>query len=176
MTRFLILRTFCPTSSKTGLALLNLCINGEVFTLDSISKCIHGHIKADPIQLLEAIDGKLSLKERFLLAQSLEDWWHYQKLMNWLEIEIKTYISKHFPEDFRLLRMIPGISEKSGAVILAKLEPDVNAFKSDAHLASWAGLYPGSYEGAGIKKSLHIRQGNRYIVNWNKIWTNQLGD
>ena len=74
---FLILRTFCPTSSKTGLALLNLCINGEVFTLDSISKCIHGHIKADPIQLLEAIDGKLSLKERFLLDQSLEDWWHY---------------------------------------------------------------------------------------------------
>ena len=63
--------------SKTGLALLNLCINGEVFTLDSISKCIHGHIKADPIQLLEAIDGKLSLKERFLLDQSLEDWWHY---------------------------------------------------------------------------------------------------
>ena len=57
-----------------------------------------------------------------------------------------------------------------------KLEPDVNAFKSDAHLASWAGLYPGSYEGAGIKKSSHIRQGNRYIVNWNKIWTNQLGD
>ena len=57
--------------SKTGLALLNLCTNGEVFTLDSISKCIHCHIKADPIQLLEAIDGKLSLKDRFLLDQSV---------------------------------------------------------------------------------------------------------
>ena len=41
--------------------------------------------------------------------------------------------------------------------------PTITSFPSDAHLASWAGLCPGSYESAGIKKSSHITQGNRYI-------------
>ena len=47
--------------------------------------------------------------------------------------------------------MIPGVSERA-ATILAEIGPDVKAFQSDAHLASWAGLCPGSYESAGIKK------------------------
>jgi len=59
--------------------------------------------------------------------------------------------------------MIPGVSETCAATILAEIGPDVRAFQSDAHLASWAGLCPGSYESAGIKKSSHITQGNRYI-------------
>lgn len=59
--------------------------------------------------------------------------------------------------------MIPGVSETCAATILAEIGPDVKAFQSDAHLASWAGLCPGSYESAGIKKSSHITQGNRYI-------------
>ncbi|WP_125847644.1 transposase [Streptococcus oralis] len=47
--------------------------------------------------------------------------------------------------------------------MLAEIGPTVTAFPSDAHLASWTGLCPGSYESAGIKKSSHITQGNRYI-------------
>ena len=39
--------------------------------------------------------------------------------------------------------MIPGVSETCAATILAELNgPDVKAFQSDAHLASWAGLCP----------------------------------
>ena len=43
------------------------------------------------------------------------------------------------------------MSETCAATILAEIGPDVKAFQSDAHLASWAGLCPGSYESAGIK-------------------------
>lgn len=46
--------------------------------------------------------------------------------------------------------MIPGVSETCEATILAKIGPDVKTFQSDAHLTSWAGLCPGSYESAGI--------------------------
>ena len=62
-----------------------------------------------------------------------------------------------------MLQTIPGVNEKSAATILAEIGPTVTVFPSDAHLASWAGLYPGFYESAGIKKSSHITQGNRYI-------------
>ena len=46
--------------------------------------------------------------------------------------------------------MIPGVSETCAATILAEIGSTDTAFPSDAHLASWAGLCPGSYESAGI--------------------------
>ena len=55
------------------------------------------------------------------------------------------------------------MNENCAATILAEIGPTVTAFPSDAHLASWAGLCPGAYESAGIKKSSHITQGNPYI-------------
>ncbi len=61
------------------------------------------------------------------------------------------------------LQTIPGVNENCAGTILAEIGPTVTAFPSDAHLASWAGLCPESYESAGIKKSSHITQGNRYI-------------
>ena len=55
------------------------------------------------------------------------------------------------------------MNKNCAVTILAEIGPTVTAFSFDAHLASWAGLCPGSYESAGIKKSSHITQGNRYI-------------
>ena len=78
-------------------------------------------------------------------------------------MRFNTTSKRSSPEENRLLQTIPGVSENCAATILAEIGPDVKAFQSDAHLASWAGLCPGSYESAGIKKSSHITQGNRYI-------------
>lgn len=72
-------------------------------------------------------------------------------------------LKRSFPEEYRILQAIPGINENCAATVLAEIGPNVQAFKSDGHLASWAGLCPGSYESAGIKKSSHITQGNRYL-------------
>ncbi len=149
--------------SQTGQALLTLFIDGQVIDLDSVTACIHRRIKATPEQLVEAMDGKLSLEDRFLMDQSLQEYRLYQKLMKQLEKEIQHYIQDHFPEEYNLLLTIPGISHSCAAVVLAEIGPNVDAFQSDGHLASWAGLCPGSYESAGIKKSSHIGQGNRYI-------------
>ena len=78
-------------------------------------------------------------------------------------MRFNTTSKRSFPEENRILQTIPGVNENCAATILAEIGPTVTAFPSDAHLASWAGLCPGSYESAGIKKSSHITQGNRYI-------------
>lgn len=149
--------------SKTGLSLFMLFINGEVIDYDNVTAYIHKHVKASPEELMETMNGKLSLEDRFLLDQNLEEYQLYKKLMNKLTSEIMLISKRSFPEENRLLQTIPGVSETCVATILAEIGPTVTAFPSDAHLASWAGLCPRSYESADIKKSSHITQGNRYI-------------
>lgn len=83
--------------SKTGQALLNLFINGETIDGNTISSCIHKRVKASPEELLDAMNGKLSLEDRFLLNQSLEEYRLYQELMDKLTSEIQAYIEKEFP-------------------------------------------------------------------------------
>ena len=59
--------------SKTGQALLTLFVNGEAIDSESVASCIHRRIKASPEELGEAMNGKLSLEDRFLISQSLEE-------------------------------------------------------------------------------------------------------
>ena len=78
--------------SKTGPSLLTLFINGELIDYDNVTACIHKHVKASPEELMEAMNGKLSLENRFLLDQSLEECQMYQKLVEKLTDEIQHYI------------------------------------------------------------------------------------
>ena len=94
--------------SKTDQALLALFTAGEVLTLETVSACIKRCVKATPEELLEAMDGKLSLEDRFLLDQSMTEYRMYQALMADLDKEIQSYISHHIPQEYRLLVTIPG--------------------------------------------------------------------
>ena len=59
-------------------------------------KC-QNRVKASPEKLVEAMEGKLSLEDRFLLDQSLEEYQMYQELIEKLTDEIQHYIEKEFP-------------------------------------------------------------------------------
>ncbi|WP_075201846.1 IS110 family transposase [Floricoccus tropicus] len=67
--------------SKTGQKLLNLFINGEIINIDNITTCMHGRIKATSKEILEAMNGKLSYEDRFLIEHSLSEYNMYQKLI-----------------------------------------------------------------------------------------------
>ena len=58
---------------------------------------------------------------------------------------------------------IPGVKESCVEVILSEIGPDISAFQTQSHLASWAGLCPGSYESGGVRKKAHIGRGNKYL-------------
>lgn len=83
--------------SKTGQYLLTLFINEEVIDCDNVIPYVHKHVKASPEELAKAMNGKLSLEERFLLDQSLEEYRTYQDLIEKLTCEIQAYIEKEFP-------------------------------------------------------------------------------
>ncbi|MDQ1850800.1 IS110 family transposase, partial [Gemmobacter fulvus] len=132
--------------SKTGQALLELFIDGEAITVESVMTCVHGNVKATPEDLVAAMDGKMTGVDRRLLDDSLDEYRFYTQKINRIEEDIKQYILHHFPVEYELLREIPGVSEHSAAVILGEIGPNVEAFQTAGHLASWAGVCPGSRE------------------------------
>lgn len=148
---------------KTGKALLYLFINGEVLTLKSVSACLHGRVKASSEDILEAMDGKISMTDRRLLDDSLDEYEFYTRKIKKIEQDIEQYILAHFPVEYELLQSIPGVKQHSAAIILAEIGPNIEAFRTVSHLASWAGLSPGSYESAGKKKSSRVTRGNKYL-------------
>jgi transposase len=63
-----------------------------------------------------------------------------------------------------LLVTIPGIGPRVASVVISELGPQVAAyFRTDAHLASWAGLCPGNHESAGKRKHGRPRKGNQHL-------------
>jgi transposase len=62
-----------------------------------------------------------------------------------------------------LLITIPGFSTKTAEVFIAETGGDMSVFPSAGHLASWAGVSPGSNESAGRIKSTKTRPGNPYL-------------
>lgn len=149
--------------TKTGQALLEVFINGEVIQLETVQRCLHGNVKATAEELLKAMNGRISQVDRYLLDLTLDQYRYYQKHLKDIEKRIETYIRDHFSQEYDLLMELPGIKQHSAAVILAEIGPNVEAFKTVGHLASWAGLAPGSHESAGIKKSSRTTRGNKYL-------------
>lgn len=70
-------------------------------------------------------------------------------------------------EPFRAFRelicAIPGISTGVADVVCAETGADMSRFPPAGHLASWAGMCPGSNESAGRVKSTKTRPGNPYL-------------
>ena len=55
--------------------------------------------------------------------------------------------------DAELLATIPGVGKDGAAYILAEVGNNMDQFPNEQHLASWAGMSPGSNESAGKKKA-----------------------
>jgi transposase len=62
-----------------------------------------------------------------------------------------------------LIRTIPGIDVKVAQVVVAEIGVDMNIFPTAGHLASWAGVVPGSNSSAGRTKSTKTRPGDRHL-------------
>lgn len=146
----------------SGLKLLNMIINGEVLTLDSVTKRMHGRLKASPEQILDSMNGVLSQNDRNLLVIQMNLLNSYLKCIVDLDDLIDEQI-REFSDLCHRLEDIPGISKATAQVIIAEIGVDVSPFPDAHHLASWAGLCPGNYESAGVKHGSRILHGNVYL-------------
>ncbi len=113
-------------------------------------------------ELTEALTGRFSEHHAFLVQIQLDLIDQRAKAIEEITSRIEVMM-----EPFRhardLISTIPGISTKVADVIIAETGADMSRFPSAGHLASWAGVCPGSNESAGRVKSTRTRPGNPYL-------------
>jgi transposase len=112
--------------------------------------------------LTEALTGRFSEHHAFLTRMHLDLIDKHTAAIAEITERIEVVI-----EPFRgfreLICSIPGISTTVADIITAETGADMSRFPTAAHLASWAGTYPGSHESAGVVKSTRTRPGNPHL-------------
>jgi transposase len=113
-------------------------------------------------RLCEALRGRVSAHNRFLLRQHLETIDHLQGAVSRFEAEIARVLEP-FRAEFGRLLTIPGVRETEAASIIAKIGVDMSRFPSAAHLVPWGGFCPRMDESAGKRRSTRLRKGAPWL-------------
>jgi len=124
-----------------------------------LAELAHGRLRDKRPALERALAGRVRPHHRFLLAQQLAHIDDLDAVIAQVSTEIETRL-RPFAATLERLDTIPGISQRAAEILLAELGPDLTAFPSAAHLASWAGLCPGNHQSAGERLSGRPRPGN----------------
>ncbi|TVY08233.1 IS110 family transposase [Paenibacillus cremeus] len=145
---------------KSGLALLEALVNGEVLDAKSVKDMVFTQLKKKVPELIEALNGRLRVHHRFLIGRHLVHLRQVEEHIEALQEEIDRLLIL-YRKEIDLLVTIPGIQEDAAASILAEIGADMSVFPSENHLASWAAVCPGNHESAGKKRSSKTNKGNK---------------
>lgn len=145
----------------SGRAILDALVSGErdPHVLAGLAKA---RLRSKTPQLVEALTGRFREHHAFMVKLHLSQLDHDTQAIAELTDRIEVVIAP-----FRALRdaltTVPGISTRVADVIIAETGGNMAVFPTAGHLASWAGVCPGSNESAGRVKSTKTRPGNSYL-------------
>jgi transposase len=121
-----------------------------------------GRLRSKIPELTEALAGRFSEHHAFLVQIQLDLIDQRAKAIDEITARIEV-VMEPFRAARDLISTIPGISTRVADVIIAETGADMSRFPTAGHLASWAGVCPGSNESAGRVKSTRTRPGNPYL-------------
>lgn len=149
----------CEITGVSGRAMLEALINGQrdpAVLADLAKRQLRKKIPA----LTEALRGRFNDHHAFMVRLYLDRIDAHEADIARLDARIEEVI-KPFQPARDLLVSIPGWSQVVADVFIA--ETDMSVFPTAEHLASWAGVSPGSDESAGRIKSAKTLPGNRHL-------------
>ncbi|WP_297336818.1 IS110 family transposase [Algoriphagus sp.] len=150
-------------SGAVATKIIKALIEGEE-DVDELVKFRHGKMRCTKEELAASLRGRLSAHHRFMLQTIKESISEKDRLIARLNEQIDKMLQENQLElDAKLLETIPGVGKDGAAYILAEIGNDMDRFPNEQHLASWAGMSPGSNESAGKKKSSRTTHGDKYL-------------
>lgn len=146
----------------TGTKIINHILANESYRPEQLLQYVHGRVKASREDIKEALTGFITLHHRFMLKTIIGNITKIESTVAEVEAQIEDCIEP-FKIERELLESIPGVGKDGATKIIAEVGVDMGQFPSQNHLASWAGICPGSNESAGKNKSGRITYGNKYL-------------
>jgi len=119
-------------------------------------------LRAKIPELQRALHGRVTEHHRFLLRMHLDHIGHLEGLIGRLSARVEELMAP-FAWDRERLETIPGISQRAAETVLAEIGNRMDQFPTAGHLASWAGMCPGSNESAGKRRSGRTTKGDRWL-------------
>jgi transposase len=121
-----------------------------------------GRMRSKIGALTEALQGRFTDHHAFMVRLHLDRIDAHEADIARLDARIEEAIAP-FQAIRELLVSIPGWSQIIANVFIAETGADMSVFPTAEHLASWAGVVPGSNESAGRVKSAKTRPGNCHL-------------
>lgn len=160
--------TVSDINGKSARCILESLASGEA--IDSAKydellagKKISGCLKASKEQILDDLNGVMSPLQRQMMRIILS---HIDELEAHIR-ELDGRIDDHMKPDEKkavdAIKDVTGLGVDSARIIISVIGTDMGRFPTDANIASWAGLCPGSNESAGKRRSGKTRKGNRLL-------------
>lgn len=145
----------------SGRAMLAALVEG---TTDPVvlADLAQGKLRRKLPALREALVGRFRKHHALLVSQLLAHLDYLDEALDDLTAQIEEALSPFAAEAARL-DAIPGVGARTVAILIAELGVDMRQFPTARHLASWAGLCPGTHESAGKRRPMRIGKGNRWL-------------
>lgn len=151
----------------SGRAMLQALAGGETDS-QKLANMARGKLKEKRLLLVEALNGRLTQSQRFVLGELLSRLSELEVAEERVNAQIDKLIND--PEHPKLARALvilqsaPGIGRRVAEVVIAEIGVTMReVFPTDAQLASWAGLCPGNNASGGKRLSGKTRHGNNYL-------------
>jgi len=145
----------------SGRAMLAALVEG---TTDPVvlAALAQGKLRRQLPALRDALAGHFRGHHAFLVSQLLAHLDYLDEALATLTEQIQAALAPFAAEAARL-DAIPGVGPRTAEVLIAELGVDMRQFPTPRHLASWAGLCPGTHESAGKRRPVRTRKGNRWL-------------
>ena len=149
----------------SGRAMLWALAGGETDS-GKLAALAKQQLKEKVPQLQRALQGRLTVNQRFVLRELLQRWEELERADRRVTQEIDQYVQQR-PKLARareIVDSIVGIGPRVAEVVIAEIGVEMSTvFPSDAHLASWVGICPGNKATGGKRLSGRTRKGNTYL-------------
>lgn len=146
---------------KSGRAMLEALAAGQDDP-EALAGLARGTLRKKIPELTEALEGALSLTQRWLLAEHLRRVAELDEAIARFDAKAEE-LTRPFLVLLVRLDQIPGVNRRMAEVILAEIGPDLSRFATAGNLAAWAGMCPGQKESGKKKQSGKTRPGNKWL-------------